>query len=474
MRIMHVAAELAPIAKVGGLGDVTYGLAMAQKELGHHVSVILPRYDVLQSAYISEISIVSKHLIWNYYHVDHHHNVWSGKIDDLDVLLVDTLNPSDFFDRGRIYGCADDIIRFLYFSRTVVEFLKTLKEMPDVLHVHDWQSAAVVPLVKQMNLSCKVVFTVHNMEYQGRCSPKEAESIGLQNIEKYRDNVYPEAINVLKSALLEADQVSTVSPSYAQETFKSSQGMGMESTLNEIKGKYRGILNGIDSTYWNPSHDDFLPRHFSEKSLFRGKQMAKDLLRKRLKLALNNKPLIVNIGRLVPQKGVELIRHALHYTIENGGQFILQGTSPIDQIKRDFLNLKESLADHPDVHMELHLEEELTHMIYAAADFFLVPSKFEPCGLTQLIALKYGAIPIVRKTGGLQDTVQDIDTHPKGNGIVFEEESTQSLEAALKRAFTLWNEEKDRFQKLQLQGARSNFGWEKPAKEYLKLYSNKK
>ena len=149
---------------------------------------------------------------------------------------------------------------------------------------------------------------------------------------------------------------------------------------------------------------------------------------------------------------------------------MLQGTSPIDEIKKDFLRLKEHFADHPDVHIELHTEEELTHMMYAAADIFLVPSKFEPCGLTQLIALKYGALPVVRKTGGLADTIVDLTGDPKGNGFVFKEATADAMEEALDRAFTLWHEDKVRWKELVLQGVRSNFGWERPAKKYLEIY----
>lgn len=470
MKIIHVSAEMAPIAKIGGLGDVSYGLAMAQKNLGHDVSVIIPRYDVLQSAYVTDISLAVKHLTWNYYGTAYSNSVWKGNVNGLQVFFIDSSNPAEFFDRGKIYGCPDDIIRFLYFSRTVVEFLQRIDTIPDVLHVHEWQSAAVIPLVKQMKLSCRLIFTIHNMEYQGRCSPKEATSIGIIDNEHLRDDTYPEAVNLLKAAIQAADQVTTVSPTYALETKSQSQGMGLEKTLQKHKKKYRGILNGIDSKYWNPEHDPYIPRHYSEKSFLKGKKLAKDILRRRLQLEVADKPLVANVGRLVPQKGVDLLRDAIHYTLENGGQFILQGTSPIEEIKKDFCNLKESFSDNPNVHIEMHLEEELTHMIYAAADLFLVPSLFEPCGLTQQIALKYGAIPVVRNTGGLADTVRDASCGEEGNGFVFEEPTKEALHQVLNRAMTFWKENKNGWNELVLKGVKKDFGWKLSAEKYLEIY----
>lgn len=471
MKILHISAEMAPVAKVGGLGDVVWGLALAQKKFGHDVSVILPRYDILQSAYINNISIEAKHLIWNYYGTDYHHNIWKGSVDELETYFVDPLHPGDFFDRGRIYGCHDDIVRFLYYSRTVVEFLKSQKKLPDVVHVHDWQSAACIPLIRAFDLKIpKVIFTIHNMEYQGRCSPDEVRAVGIQNTDVMFDDLYPEAVNLLKGAILSCDKVTTVSPTYANEARVGGKGMGLEKTLEKAKEKFSGILNGIDNRYWNPKYDDYLPRHYTERSALRGKEIAKDTLRRRLQMEVSDKPLVANVGRLVPQKGVHLLRGAIHYTLERGGQFILQGTSPIEEIKKEFLRLKENFADHPDVHLELHLEEELTHMIYAAADLFIVPSIFEPCGLTQLIAMKYGAIPVVRKTGGLADTVIDLSNGKSGNGFVFEDPSQEALNSAIDRGISLWQKDKTRWNSLVLKGIASDFGWARPAKEYLEIY----
>lgn len=491
MHIVHIASELAPLAKVGGLADVVLGLCRELSWKGHDVDIIIPKYDCLDSAQIRDLAVEVQDLM-SYYNGEWFHNtVWAGWVENLKVYFIEPHHPRYFFNRGCFYGCEDDIERYLYFSRLSLEFLYKRGISPDIIHLHDWQTAAIAPLYYQMYKQIgydkpKIVFTIHNIEYQGKCSPQDLDKIGLTGIEylterKMQDNIYPDLINLVKGAIVFADFVTTVSPNYAREVLTPEYGLGMESTLNLYKDKFLGILNGIDYSYWNPEIDRFLPVHYSSRetplnkkdlNTLDKKAFVKNYLREKLCMTENYSPIVGCIARLVPQKGIELIKHAIEYTLRHGGQFILLGSSPIASIQQDFMHLKNHYADHSNIHFSLHHQEELAHLIFAGADMFIVPSIFEPCGLTQMIALKYGTIPIVRKTGGLADTVLDIDekTDLPGNGYLFEKATPQDLEKTLTRAFNCWFHDQDKWRKLVINGMNIDFSWNKPSDQYLILY----
>lgn len=493
MHIVHVASELAPLAKVGGLADVVLGLCRELSWKGNDVDIIIPKYDCLDSSQIRDLSIEIKDLMSFYNGEWFHNTIWVGWVENLKVYFIEPHHPRHFFDRGCFYGCDDDIERYLYFCRIALEFLFKRGIKPDILHLHDWQTAAIAPLYNEMYKplgfsKSKIVFTVHNFDYQGRCAPFDIQKIGLDPAKlatpaKLQDNIYPEALNLLKGAVVYADYVTTVSPNYAKEVLTPEGGRGMESTLNLYKSKFCGILNGIDYSYWNPEIDRYLPAHFSSRESPRDKgdrdtidkkAFIKNVLRERLGLAEMYAPLVGCIARLVPQKGIDLIKHTLMHTIKKGGQFVLLGSSPIPSIAHDFQALKQKYADHPQVYLALHHQEELAHLIFAASDMFIVPSLFEPCGLTQMISLKYGAIPIVRHTGGLADTIVDVELSGKPfnetNGFVFNEPNCVDLECALDRAFAMWFNDPDKWRKLMLNGMNVDFSWNKPSNQYLELY----
>lgn len=493
MHIVHIASELAPVAKVGGLADVLLGLSRELSWKGHDVDIVIPRYDCMTSSDIRDLTIDYQDLMSFYNGEWYHNTIWMGWVENLKVYFVDPHHPNHFFNRGCFYGCDDDIERYLYFCRTSLEFLYKKGINPDILHLHDWQTAAVAPLYKNMYKALgfnkpKTFFTIHNIEYQGRCSTANLDKIGLKGADyltedALKDNIYPDTINLLKGGIVYSDFVTTVSPNYAKEVLTPEGGRGLEKTLQKHSKKFKGILNGIDYSYWNPEIDRYLPAHFSSREMPANKKdhntldkkaYIKKVLREELMLAEQYRPLVGCVARLVPQKGTDLIKHTLLHTIDKGGQFILLGSSPIPSINADFHALKHQFADHPNVHLNLHHQEGLAHMIYAASDMLVVPSIFEPCGLTQMIALKYGSIPIVRRTGGLADTIFDVDYSGKKfeetNGYTFDYPDKAGLESALDRAIDCWFHNPEKWRKLMINGMNIDFSWNKPSNEYLEVY----
>lgn len=495
MHIVHIASELAPLAKVGGLADVVLGLCRELSWKGHDVDIIIPKYDCLDSEQIRDMGIDTKDLMSYYQGGWFSNTVWMGWVENIKVYFIDPHHPRFFFNRGCFYGCDDDIERFLYFSRAAMEFIYKRPLNPDIIHLHDWQTAAIAPLYKDMYSKIgltrpKTLLTIHNMEYQGKCSVNDLTSIGLdgphyQQATRGQDNFYPHLINLLKTGIIYSDFVTTVSPNYAKEVLTPEGGKGLESTLLQVQDKFKGILNGIDYSYWNPEIDRLLPTHYSareipankkDKNTLDKKGFIKKILRERLNLAEDHRPIIGCIARLVPQKGIDLIKHTLRHIVEKRGQFILLGSSPIPSINAEFHRLKHQFTDHPHISLTLHHQEELAHLIYAGSDMFIVPSLFEPCGLTQLIALKYGTIPIVRKTGGLADTVYDVDYSGKPfeqtNGYTFDFPDAEGVDSAVDRAIKCWFEDPEKWRNLMLTGMKMDFSWNHPSDLYLEIYRN--
>jgi len=493
MYCIHIASELAPVAKVGGLADVLLGLCREISWKGIDVDIIIPKYDCMDSDDIRDLNIDYQDLMSFYNDEWHHNTIWLGWVENLKVYFIEPHHPRYFFNRGCYYGCEDDIERFLYFSRAAMEFMFKKQLKPDIIHLHDWQTVAIAPLYYDMYQPLgynhpKIVFTIHNIEYQGKCAPADLDRIGLPGAkylvpEKLQDNHSPNVINLLKGGIVYSDYVTTVSPNYAKEVKTPSGGRYLDKTILQYENKFAGILNGIDYSFWNPEIDRYLPAHFSSRELPKDKKdrttldkksYIKRILRERFLLSELHKPIVGCIARLVPQKGTELIKHALKYTLEKNGQFVLLGSSPIESINSEFHAIQHEYRENPNVHLTLHHQEELAHMIYAASDMFIVPSIFEPCGLTQMIALKYGSIPIVRKTGGLADTIFDVDFSDKPpeetNGYTFDFPDIKGLESALGRAIDCWFHEPDKWRQLMIKGMNMDFSWNIPSNHYLDIY----
>ncbi|MCX8048045.1 MAG: glycogen synthase GlgA [Methylohalobius sp.] len=482
--VVHITPELTWVAKVGGLGDVVFGLSNELELRGHHVEIILPKYDCLRYDHIFNLTEVYKDLWVPWYGGAIHCSVYFGFVHGRKCFFIDPHSQDNFFNRGCIYGFNDDVMRFAFFSRAAMEFLWKSGKHPDIIHIHDWQTALVpvflYEIYKYLGMTHpRVCYTIHNFKHQGVTGAEVLYATGLNRPEYYfhydrlRDNWNPHALNLMKGGIVYSNFVTTVSRHYAMEAKDKGQGFGLEPTLHIHHMKYGGVINGVDYSVWNPEVDHYIPFRYGLDNLD-DKYKNKKALRERLLLADNEKPIVAFIGRLDPQKGLELIRHAIFYTLHRRGQFVLLGSSPDHQINGYFWGLKHQLNDNPDCHLEIGFNEELSHLIYAGADMIVVPSRFEPCGLTQLIAMRYGTIPIVREIGGLADTVHDKDFSSKPlherNGYVFRDYDYPGLESALGRAISCYYDYPEHFRELIKNAMRCDYSWKNPGQDYLNIY----
>jgi starch synthase len=322
---------------------------------------------------------------------------------------------------------------------------------------------------------------VHNFSHQGVTGESILWATGLCDPARYfvqerlQHDFNPHALNLLKGGIVYSNFVTTVSPGHAWEASNSDESRGLGRTLHVHRGKFGGVLNGVDYDVWNPETDPLIPRPYGPGSV-EAKYENKRFLRERFMLRHDEKPVVSYIGRLDHQKGVDLIHHAIFYALDQGAQFVLLGSAPDPSIAGHFGHLKRHLNDNPDVHLELRFCPDLAHLIYAGSDMLVMPSLFEPCGLTQQVALKYGTVPIVRKCGGLADTVADCDHAPDPpehrTGYVFQHPDRQGLESALGRAIKHWNSRPHRFRHLMLNGMRADRSWARPGQDYLNIYQS--
>jgi len=484
MFIVQITPELAPVAKVGGLADVVFGLGNELEIRGNHVEIILPKYDCLRYDHIWGLCETYKDLWVPWYGGAIHCTVYFGFVHGRKCFFIEPHSSDNFFNRGCIYGFNDDVLRFAFFTRAAMEFLWKSGKNPDIIHCHDWQTALapvfLFEIYKFLGMTHpRVCFTIHNFKHQGVTGAQVLHATGLNRPEYYfhydrlRDNFNPHAINLMKAGVVYSNFVTTVSPRHANEAKDQGQGFGLEPTLHIHHVKYGGVVNGIDYNVWNPEIDHHIAQRYGVDNI-EEKYKNKKALRDRLMIADNEKPIVAFVGRLDPQKGLELIRHAIFYTLHRRGQFVLLGSSPDGQINSYFWSLKHQLNDNPDCHIEIGFNEELSHLIYAGADIMLVPSQFEPCGLTQLIAMRYGTVPVVREVGGLADTVFDKDYSYKPlnerNGYVFRDYDYSGLESALGRALSCYYDYPDHFRELMKNAMRYDFSWKNPGQDYLNIY----
>jgi starch synthase len=468
-----VTSEAHPFAKTGGLAEMTAALAAAVVGLGHTVTLVLPRYRGVapNATAVREIDVPLGSA-----------SVRAGFVeqrlaDGVQVALVDV--PA-LFDRAGIYGDAghdypDNALRFAVLARAALEYARIGGVRYDVIHAHDWQSG-LVPVYQKMLMAddpvvggVPVVFTIHNLAFQGIFSSGTLATIGLG-----WDVFHPDAleywgnISFLKGGLNFSERITTVSPTYAKEILTHELGFGFEGVMMRRAADLTGILNGIDITRWNPAADAFVPASFSADDLS-GKRDAKRALLQRVGLpadeAALDRPLIGLISRLTDQKGFDLIGTSANDLMALEAAWVMLGSG-----ERHYEDLWRSMASrHPDrVSATIGFDERLAHLIEAGADLFLMPSRFEPCGLNQLYSLRYGTVPVVRATGGLHDTVTDAD-EPGGNGIKFAEYTRGALVAALVRALELYRDH-DRWTALQRAGMAADPSWDVSAREYVKVY----
>ncbi|HEY9810153.1 MAG TPA: glycogen synthase GlgA [Halomicronema sp.] len=487
MYIVQIASECAPVCKVGGLGDVVYGLTRELEIRGHTVEIILPKYDCMRYDHIWGLHEAYNNLLVPWYGAAISCNVYCGWVYGRLCFFIDPQSDDLFFNRGCYYGCNDDNMRFAFFSKAALEFLHRTNKRPDVLHCHDWQTGLLPVMLYEMYKYHgmeyqRVCYTIHNFKHQGIAGAEILQATGLNRPEYYfeydrlRDNFNPFGINFMKGGIVYSNYVTTVSPNHAWEAHYTEVGCGLGHTIHQHQNKFSGVLNGIDYDVWNPAVDRYLPYHYEVDDI-KGKEYNKKALRERLMLRHDKKPLVCYIGRLDDQKGVHLVHHAIYYALNRGAQFVLLGSATEKSINDRFWHEKNFLNDNPDCHLEIGFNEELSHLIYAGADMIVVPSNYEPCGLTQMIGLKYGTVPIVRGVGGLVNTVFDRDyetTKPakERNGYVFYQTDYQALESAMDRAIGLYQYYPKEFQKLRLQGMEYDYSWNHPGTDYLGIYEH--
>jgi len=483
MYIAMVSAECAPVAKAGGLGDFIHGLSRELSLRGHRVEVFLPKYDSLRYDLIEGLRPVHLDLQVPYFDEVVPCQVDQGRVDGVDCLFIDPRSSHAFFERGRIYGEGDDDARFALFCSAVLEFLHQSGRRPDILHCHDWQTGLIPVLLYERYqglgmTDTRAVYTLHNLGHQGWVGEAVLRQVGLSPVrlmtpDRLQDSGNPRGVNLMKGGLVFSNFVTTVSPRYAWEVQSTEQGMGLQGLLHQYDGKFAGILNGIDTAVWNPLHDRHLVCPYGPETLPH-KALNKTALRRRLGLQDSAKPILCVVSRLDRQKGVDLIRHGIDYALGRGCQVVLLGSAPEPAVAETFQRMQERLGPSPDAHLELAYDEELSHQIYGGADMILIPSVYEPCGLTQLIAMKYGVVPIVRRVGGLADTVFDANYSDRPfaerNGYTFDDLTATAQNHAMDRAVGLWTQYPEYFRQLRVNGMVADHSWGAPAGRYLDIY----
>ncbi len=468
MKVCFIAAEAAPFVKVGGLGDVIGSLPKALRELGVDARVILPLYSSIDRERFG-----LKYKAYQFVDLGWRHSycgIFETEVDGVPCYFVDN---EQYFNRDSIYGQIDDGERFAFFSKAALEILPALDFKPDVVNVNDWHTALSVIYLDVLKSreaefykDMKSVLSIHNIEFQGKFNPYEMGNLfGLEN--KYFDAlIYNGDLNLLKGAIQLADRVNTVSETYAREILDPYFSYGLDKILNVEQGKLRGILNGIDVDKFNPKTDAMIPVNYDLKT-FEDKVQNKLAFQKEMDLEVNaDIPLIGMVTRLTHQKGIDLILQASEDILRTGAQLVILGTG--DAHYESALRSLEHYR-HDRVRSILLFSNEMSAKIYAASDLFLMPSKTEPCGLSQLISMRYGTVPVVHRVGGLRDTVIPF-TGVEGNGFTFESFQAGDMMDAIYRAVTCFYQSPDEWKQIIKNNLQKDVSWEQSAKKYLDLY----
>ncbi len=478
MKIVQLATEFAPLAKAGGLGEVVIGLSKELLRQGHTVEVILPKYDCIDMKSLEQVRLSIPDFKCSEKGASHANALWQGFFQKVPLSLVEARHASGYFHRGKIYGCDDDIARFLYFSKAAIEILSLRREVIDVLHLHDWPVAIAAVLARDFyNLPIRsIVLTVHNAAYQGLCASWDLDAIGLNGLkylvpEKLQDNSpdKPSLINLLKGGVVYADAVVAVSPQYAKEMVTPEAGYGLQKTFLKYRKKIFGFLNGLDQDLWNPEKDSFLVAPYGSKDSYKqvceAKELMRAFLRDKCTLSSSGRPWVGAVTRLAIQKGPELIEEAFYETLQMGGTFLLLGSPSSPDIEQHFRALQEKEKNNPHLFLCLEYNEALAHQIYASLDFLIIPSLYEPCGLSQMIAMRYGTIPIARATGGHKDTIFP------SNGFLFSDFTKKSVRRGLQTAFSLFQRDPSSIEILVKNAMQIDWSWKKPTEQYVEIYN---
>lgn len=470
MKILYVTSEANPFAASGGLGDVMGALPSAISSLGNDVSVILPLYKNIDSSFkekFMHVTDLSFNLSWRSTGA----SIYKYKTENINYYFI---KNNYYFDRANLYGEYDDGERFAFFSMSVIEFMLKENNIPDILHANDWQTALTVIYLKtiysKIPLLSKIrtVYTVHNIEYQGKYDKSILQDVFALD-EKYIDFVeYSGCINLMKGALTVSDYITTVSPNYKKELTYEYFAFGLAEIIKSIQSKFSGVINGIDYSCFSPETDEDIYFKYTNETFVEGKSKNKQALQKELGLNINpNVPLLAMITRITETKGIELVINIIEELLLENVQFVILGCGE-KKYEDLFLNLAKN---HPNMKALIKFDRALSKKIYASSDIFIMPSKSEPCGLAQMIACSYGAVPIVRSVGGLADTIMPYGGHDNGNGFTFDNFNAHELLYTVKDALKVYHN-KEEWKKLIKNVINSNFSWNKSAKEYISIYND--
>ncbi|HZK54008.1 MAG TPA: glycogen synthase GlgA [Desulfosporosinus sp.] len=474
MKLVFVTAEADPFVKTGGLGEVMGSLPAFLHRQGVDVRVIMPKY-----------STIAEHFQRDMTHLAHFDVpvAWRQQYCGLDEMVYlgvhyYFIDNEYYFSRPNIYGEFDDAERFAFFSRAALESLMHIPGVkPDIIHCQDWHTALIPLMLKEfyshgpLYYPIKTLFTIHNLKYQGIFSQEVLSDVVGLGMEYFTDNTleFNGAVNFMKAALLYSDRITTVSPTYAEEIKDPYYGENLDGLLRKRDKSLTGILNGIDYNVYDPMKDPYLMVKFSNSAV--AKKENKKYLQSVVGLPVRgDKPLLSMVSRLVDQKGVDLLVHVMQDILALDVQIIILGTGDqrYEEILRYFASkYPENLA------VKLEFSDKLAHQIYGGADMLLMPSRFEPCGISQMIAMRYGTVPIVRETGGLKDTVIPYDeTTGVGNGFNFSNYNAHELLFAVQRAVKTYREDKVVWETIRQNALKGDYSWEKSANAYIKIYES--
>ena len=476
MKILFVTSECAPFSKSGGLADVASSLPPALKAEGHEIAIVTPLYQTVLNRFSDQITHVKDTTItlgWRSLFCGLYRGEWKG-------VTVWFLDNKEFFDRPRLYGYDDDPLRFAFFSKAVIQLLPEYDFMPQVIHCNDWETALSVIYLKDAQTleremrTIKSVYTIHNIAYQGQFGRDKLVDTFALSEGWYDGGLGYEYegrsdINLMKGAMLMADAVTTVSPTYARELHYPYFAHGLQGVVDLIDGKLHGILNGIDEARYDPVNDPVIPANFSVKDLS-GKAVCKRYIQEHFGMATEEDwPMLSSVARLVEQKGIENIKKVLPTLMDMGVQLVVFGQG--EQQYVDYFNWAKS--QWPDqIGFSDNYNEEMASIIFAGADMYLMPSRFEPCGLSQMMAMRYGTVPIVHSTGGLKDSVRPYkDFDGIGDGFAFSDYHAKDLLLAIQEAVCLYFGNEKKFTELRKRGMTKDFSWKKSAREYLRVYA---
>ncbi len=469
-RVIFVASELNPIAKVGGLADVVGALPKALTNFGVHVAVVLPFYDAIDRKRFS-IQPTATEFPVTFGSVQETVHVYRTTIPATRIPVILLENPR-FFSGKTIYGSDSafaetfqEIQRFIFFSFAAAEYIQRLPQAPHIVHAHDWHAGLVSSILKTHGLSIPTILTIHNLGNPGKWNEQEVRNFAGTHLDLTDDDATDGSINLLAHGIRSADWVTTVSPTYAKEILTPEYGEGMEMFLRTRKDRLVGILNGIDTELFSPKTDSQIAATYSSDSVER-KEINKRALQRECTLPESNALLCGIVSRLTAdQKGIDLVIAAIPELLKFNLQLVILGTGK----KKLEQALKAAAKKYPNLVAKLTFDSALAQRIYAGCDTFLMPSRFEPCGLGQQIALRYGTLPIVRDTGGLHDTVRS-HTRRDGTGFLFPDCTSVSLTHAVRIAHDLYHSNKPRWKTMMRNAMAQDVSWNKSAAEYLHLY----